>query len=334
MTDSDGNRSRTWWMIAAGSLAVLCGLTVAFFLVRPQFGDDGGLPAAIPVSDRASSTEPRDTEPATTDPPPSTDDAAPSAAATTLVDERDDEEEDPGAATTTVPDDDTDPPATAAVVPSAGDANSTQPSTTAPRAIAPEPEVADAPAPDAPSYPTLDDGTPVPIVVIFDGTTIALSGVAPSIEASDRLETLAIANSAVPNASVVNFMTINPDVPISVGVRVIEMQSPRFGENSAEIVPDHAMQLSRAVAVMKALPNISCVVIGHADQRGDPTRNYEISADRAASVVDYMASQGIDPARLSSRAVGETDLLTLNNDDVAFELNRRTEFIFYGLLIE
>ena len=85
---------------------------------------------------------------------------------------------------------------------------------------------------------------------------------------------------------------------------------------------------------MNALPNISCVVIGHADQRGDPTRNYEISADRAQSVVDYMASQGIDPARLSSRAVGASDLLTLNNDAVAFELNRRTEFVFYGLLVQ
>ena len=179
-----------------------------------------------------------------------------------------------------------------------------------------------------------EDGTPVPIVVIFDGDTIALSGTAPNQAASDRSKTLAIANSAVPNASVVNFLTINPDVPISVGVRVIEMQSPRFGENSAQIIPSHAAQLDRAVAVMNALPNISCVVIGHADQRGDPTRNYEISADRAQSVVDYMASQGIDPARLSSRAVGASDLLTLNNDAVAFELNRRTEFVFYGLLVQ
>jgi hypothetical protein len=32
--------------------------------------------------------------------------------------------------------------------------------------------------------------------------------------------------------------------------------------------------------------------------------------------------------------VGEADLLTLNNDDAALALNRRTEFVFYGLLID
>ena len=60
--------------------------------------------------------------------------------------------------------------------------------------------------------------------------------------------------------------------------------------------------------------------------------NYVVSEQRADAVVDYVASQGIAPARLSSRAVGETDLLTLNNEPAALALNRRTEFVFYGLL--
>ena len=47
-----------------------------------------------------------------------------------------------------------------------------------------------------------------------------------------------------------------------------------------------------------------------------------------------MAGLGITPSRLSSRAVGEADLLTLNNDAAALALNRRTEFVFYGLLME
>jgi len=49
--------------------------------------------------------------------------------------------------------------------------------------------------------------------------------------------------------------------------------------------------------------------------------------------VNYLASQGIDPSRLSSRAVGEADLLSINNDAASLALNRRTEFIFYGLLL-
>jgi outer membrane protein OmpA-like peptidoglycan-associated protein len=42
---------------------------------------------------------------------------------------------------------------------------------------------------------------------------------------------------------------------------------------------------------------------------------------------------GIDASRLSSRAVGESDLLSLNDDETALELNRRTEFVIYGTLL-
>ena len=78
---------------------------------------------------------------------------------------------------------------------------------------------------------------------------------------------------------------------------------------------------------------MTALVIGHADQRGDELTNYAVSEQRADAVVNYVASRGIAPARLSSRAVGETDLLTLNNEPAALALNRRTEIVFNGLLI-
>ena len=84
---------------------------------------------------------------------------------------------------------------------------------------------------------------------------------------------------------------------------------------------------------MSALPNITALVIGHADQRGGDLANYAISEQRANAVKNYVAAHGIAPDRLSSRAVGETDLLTLDDDAAALALNRRTEFVFYGLLL-
>ena len=72
------------------------------------------------------------------------------------------------------------------------------------------------------SYPTLPDGSPVPVLAIFDTDTITLSGTVPSQAAADRLAQLAIANSKTP-AALVQFLAINPDVPANVGVRVIEM---------------------------------------------------------------------------------------------------------------
>ena len=174
----------------------------------------------------------------------------------------------------------------------------------------------------------------MPVVAIFDVDRITLTGAVPDRAAKSRLQALALANAKRGQGNIANFLTINPDVPRSVGVRVVELTSTRFPTGSADVMPAHAIELARVVSIMNALPHITALVIGHSDQRGDRRTNFELSAARAASVLDYLASHGVEPSRLSSRAVGEADLLTLNNDDAALALNRRTEFVFYGLLIE
>ena len=80
-------------------------------------------------------------------------------------------------------------------------------------------------------------------------------------------------------------------------------------------------------------PNTSLLVIGHADPSGTDIENYAISQARARSVVNYLASLGIEPARLASRAVGATDLLTTGTDSDSRNINRRVEFVIYGLLL-
>ena len=168
----------------------------------------------------------------------------------------------------------------------------------------------------------------------FDVGRTTLDGAVPDQAAVDRLAGLALANSRDPaNTTLVNNLTINPAVPQGVGVRVLELTSTRFPEGSAEVMLAHAAELNRVVNVMNLLPKVSVLVIGHADQRGNDLQNFALSEARADAVVIYMASQGVDPSRMSSRAVGEADLLSINDDASSLALNRRTEFVLYGLLI-
>lgn len=208
-------------------------------------------------------------------------------------------------------------------------------STTASVPTSPVPPDTDAPttvAPaEAPTYSTLPDGSPAPIIAVFSEQDITLSGAVPNQEAKDKLQALAIANSKF-QVPVNNLLTIDPTVPIGIGVRVVELTSARFAPNSAEIEGLHALELDRIVSVMNALPNVTALIIGHADQIGSDAQNFKISAARAAAVVNYLVSKGVAPSRLSSRAVGDTDLLTLNDDAASLALNRRTEIVFYGLL--
>jgi outer membrane protein OmpA-like peptidoglycan-associated protein len=206
------------------------------------------------------------------------------------------------------------PPTTAATPPTEAPTTTAAPTTVAPP-------------------PTNPDGTPAWVVAIYDETSITLNGAVPDAASKQKLQDLAVANAKPGQAATVNNnLTINPSVPRDVGARVVELTSARFDDGSAVIQPAHGAELDRVANVMNLLPNVTALVIGHADQRGSEVSNYVLSKDRADAVVDYLVQQGIDPSRLSARAVGESDLLSLNNDAAALALNKRTEFVLFGLL--
>ncbi len=333
--DNDGEgRSRAG--ILAALLLVAAIAAVGWFVVKPRLSSDDAqespVAAASTIAESADGTTTTDAGadgPSTTERPATTEATTTSASSTGSVTDASAATSVPTSATTTsVP---TASVPTTSVPATSVSASAGQPTTTpaASTTVAPPPTTA-----AVGGYDTLPDGSPVPVVAIFDVGVVTLNGVVPDQAAVDRLGGLALANSRDPAATtLVNNLIVNPAVPTNVGVRVIELTSTRFPEASAEILLLHAAELNRVAAVMNALTNVSVLVIGHADQRGDEAANFAISEARARSVVNYLASQGIDPSRLSSRAVGEADLLSINNDAASLALNRRTEFIFYGLIL-
>ncbi len=231
------------------------------------------------------------------------------------------------------------PPTSAAPATTVAPATTQAPATTAaPTTVAPTtaPPTTEAPPTTqaGPAYPTLPDGSPEPIVAIYDGPVVRATGWVPSEEKAAQLEALALANSTDPNATIEANWSFDPSVPLNIGTRVIEMNSPRFPPGSSDVTPEHAEQLNRVAGVLNLLPNVTATVVGHADQVGDANANYVLSEARAVSVVRYLVGQGVDPSRLSARAVGEQDLLAEDESAASLALNRRTEFIFYGLLAD
>lgn len=316
----DGGRSPVRILVTVLVIGALA--AAGWFVVRPRLtnGDDEAAPPVAvtttveDTSAEASTTDRREVESSTTD---ERQESTRSRTATT---------EAGNTATTGVETSTSAPAVTTTTVPP-----STTPETTTTLAPpATTPPATNAPAP----YVTLPDGSPQPVNATFDVGRVTLDGAVPDQAAVDRLGALALANSRDPaTTTLVNNLVINPAVPQGVGVRVLELTSTRFPEGSAEVLLPHAAELNRVVNVMGLLPKVSVLVIGHADQRGNDLTNFAISEARADAVVNYMASQGVDPSRLSSRAVGESDLLSINDDAASLALNRRTEFVFYGLLI-
>lgn len=67
-------------------------------------------------------------------------------------------------------------------------------------------------------------------------------------------------------------------------------------------------------------------VLGHTDTTGSHEHNQLLSERRAASVADYLASRGVDRARMATRGFGETAPLYMPDDtDMKKAANRRVE---------
>ena len=160
---------------------------------------------------------------------------------------------------------------------------------------------------------------------------ITLTGAVPSDLARIRLLAFAREYSLTP-ASIVNNVIIDPDAPADGGIRVVEHNAIRFAGDTDTITLEHAQQLDRVVEFMNAFPNARVHVIGNTDQHGDETRNFVISQRRAEAVVNYLVAHGIDRARLTTQPAGESNPLSTESSPAADALNRRTDYVIFGLV--
>ena len=98
-----------------------------------------------------------------------------------------------------------------------------------------------------------------------------------------------------------------------------ETASARLTEESRELLDSVARILAR-------YPSVNLLVEGHTDDSGDADINLKLSEQRARACTTYLASKGIDPARMQAIGFGETQPLVPNDTAEARERNRRVEF--------
>jgi len=159
---------------------------------------------------------------------------------------------------------------------------------------------------------------------------ITISGALPNQQAIDRLTAL-VAGANTAGKPVQSTLTVNPAAAGGDTVRFIGLDPFPFPEGTPVIGPSHGAALDGIAATINSLPDVTVIVIGRSDQRGDEEHNLEISQRRAEALVNYLVRQGVDPARLYPLGIGEAQLTSEGDDEDSFALNRRAEFIFSGL---
>ena len=109
----------------------------------------------------------------------------------------------------------------------------------------------------------------------------------------------------------------------AVGCWVVE--NLRFETAKADIHPQYYPMLDNVVSVLRANPGLRVEIQGHTDSQGGAKFNQALSERRAAAVMGYLTSRGVDAHRLSARGYGLTQPITDNGTSQGRAMNRRVE---------
>jgi outer membrane protein OmpA-like peptidoglycan-associated protein/tetratricopeptide (TPR) repeat protein len=115
-----------------------------------------------------------------------------------------------------------------------------------------------------------------------------------------------------------------PLQPIEANASII-LKNIFFDVNQFELKPASQIELDDVVKLMKENPLMSVQINGYTDNIGKASDNLLLSENRAKSVVNYLKSKGIVPARLSFKGYGDAEPMSPNTTETGRAQNRRTE---------
>ena len=103
-------------------------------------------------------------------------------------------------------------------------------------------------------------------------------------------------------------------------------------------IPSDSPVLNKIAPILARLQNTKIIVRGYTDntpvgpqlQRMGIANNLDLSSKRAASVVDYLASHGVNPGLLSAQGMGESNPVVSNDTPQGQARNRRVDIILTG----
>lgn len=107
--------------------------------------------------------------------------------------------------------------------------------------------------------------------------------------------------------------------------KLIRLKYVFFNTGSATLDEQSRYELEEIANILKQNSTVRVELRGHTDNTGDPDANRSLSDQRAASVRDFLISNGVSESRLSSVGLGQSLPIDSNETAEGREANRRTE---------
>lgn len=96
-----------------------------------------------------------------------------------------------------------------------------------------------------------------------------------------------------------------------------------FDFNRTEVKPQFQQSLRDLASGLVDYPSTYVDVIGHTDSVGSDAYNQDLSVRRAQSVANVLIQRGVQPARLVTQGLGESQPVANNETDAGRATNRR-----------
>jgi len=119
--------------------------------------------------------------------------------------------------------------------------------------------------------------------------------------------------------------------PVSVKASITIQAEALFDFDKSVLKPAGKKSIDDAIAKMKQIDVEIIIATGHTDYIGTDAYNQKLSERRANAVKNYMVSQGIEAAKISTLGKGETQPVATNKTAEGRAKNRRVDIEFKGL---
>ena len=100
-----------------------------------------------------------------------------------------------------------------------------------------------------------------------------------------------------------------------------------FSSDSSDLTPEGQQTLAAQVKWLQNTPDQTVTIEGHADERGTREYNIALGARRASSVKSYLASNGINAARIRTLSYGKERPVVTCDDISCWSKNRRAQTV-------
>ena len=108
---------------------------------------------------------------------------------------------------------------------------------------------------------------------------------------------------------------------------ILSMSDILFDVDKATLKPDLKTSLAKVAGILSVYQELNVSVEGHTDNTGSAEHNLKLSEQRAKNVLDFLVSQGIEAARLSSKGYGMTVPVADNATKEGRQKNRRVDLV-------